>query len=126
MKNPHKLYPFQNQSFDEVVDSYLPVLNQLDNKNKENFFNLKSNGLHMTVPGPPVSDHNVCKMKIVKVKGLFKGTYSLLPQMKAQFGERNFFIFLDLEFRIDAMLVTYIGYKLCHQVGDTNCLWKNT
>ena len=39
IETPHKLYPFQNQSFDEVVDSYLPVLNQLDNKNKENFFN---------------------------------------------------------------------------------------
>ena len=60
------------------------------------------------------------KMKIVKVKGLFKGTYSLLPQMKAQFAERNFFIFLDffVEFRIDAMLVTDIGYK--PTIGDTN------
>ena len=61
IKTPHKLYPFQNQSFDEVVDSYLPVLNQLDIKNKENFHLFEIKGLHTTVPGPWVSDNNVCK-----------------------------------------------------------------
>ena len=92
---PDKLYPFQNESFDEVVTSYLPVLNELDINNKENFIEFYI--LSPQVAGTTRLERSYPSlfkyytMKHYKVKGLFKGTYSSLPKMKAEFGLRYIF-----------------------------------